>query len=237
MCTLIYYSVANTRTINDNGFNPTFGDDGEGETFEFVIQVSVIISRDCLRGQDFDSTIRLQDRESAMLRVVVKDSEKTKQDTFIGQLAMSVTCIRQVLLFILQKHASTSKPGCESAFRLRKLICVHYRDIDTYHCGTRTITWCSKLASFAGFAHVERIQFVLTLLHLESPDFRVSQRSDSESVLILLCVCTDSSLSHFHHVTEQQQKPRSEHSLSLFRDEVSLHHQEIKIVMNFLQHV
>ena len=34
-----------------------------------------------------------------MLRVVVKDSEKTKQDTFIGQNAIPVTCIRQVLFF------------------------------------------------------------------------------------------------------------------------------------------
>ena len=41
-----------------------------------------------------------------MLRVVVKDSEKTKQDTFIGQNAIPVTCIRQVLFF---------PPGCESA--------------------------------------------------------------------------------------------------------------------------
>jgi hypothetical protein len=37
----IYYSVANTRTINDNGFNPTFGADGEGETFDFDMQVCV----------------------------------------------------------------------------------------------------------------------------------------------------------------------------------------------------
>ena len=43
-----------------------------------------------------------------MLRVVVKDSEKTKQDTFIGQNAIPVTCIRQVLF-------CPPKPGCESA--------------------------------------------------------------------------------------------------------------------------
>ena len=143
---------------------------------------------------------RLQDRESAMLRVVVKDSEKTKQDTFIGQNAIPVTCIRQVLFFPPNQARLRE---CCSFHVLRKLICVDCRDIDTCLCGTKTITWCCKLASFAGFAHLERIQPILTLLRCESPYFWVS-----DSVLIFLCVCTDSSLSHFHQATQQQ--PKSE---------------------------
>jgi hypothetical protein len=37
-------SAAKTRTIQDNGFNPTFGEKGQGETFTFDIQVCVSVS-------------------------------------------------------------------------------------------------------------------------------------------------------------------------------------------------
>ena len=39
----------------------------------------------------------VQDRESAMLRVVVMDEDKAWEADFIGQYSVPVTCIRKVL--------------------------------------------------------------------------------------------------------------------------------------------
>ena len=61
-----------TKTIKDNGFNPSFGHEGDGEVFEFEVQ----------------------DRESAMLRVVVMDDD-TGKDAQIGQNSLTLTCIRE----------------------------------------------------------------------------------------------------------------------------------------------
>ena len=61
-----------TKTIKDNGFNPSFGHEGDGEVFEFEVQ----------------------DRESAMLRIVVMDDD-TGKDAQIAQNSLTLTCIRE----------------------------------------------------------------------------------------------------------------------------------------------
>jgi hypothetical protein len=145
VCQIGIISAAKTRTIQDNGFNPTFGEKGQGETFTFDIQVCVSVSvrADVYRcvsasmclpcmflsvsmcfcismslcisiclcvsvstcfwlwlssvpcGKRFVPFV--QDRESAMLRVVVMDEDKTWDADFIGQYSVPVTCIRKVL--------------------------------------------------------------------------------------------------------------------------------------------